>query len=92
MSQESWPFLHLLVFARFFGFQNPKSHCHQLVFSAPPLARALYRSTKIGQEISPGLYAAVAQVLAYLMQITLAIKSGTRWPDTPVPDIDERLF
>ena len=62
------------------------------LFSAPPLARALYRSTKIGQEISPGLYAAVAQVLAYLVQINLAIKSGTRWPDAPLPDVDENLF
>ncbi len=62
------------------------------LFSAPPLARSLYRSTKIGQEISPGLYAAVAQVLAYLMQINAAMKTGTRWPEPPVPEIDESRF
>ena len=52
------------------------------LFSAPPLARALYRSTKLGHDMSPGLYAAVAQVLAYLSQISAAIKTGTRWPET----------
>lgn len=62
------------------------------LFSAPPLARALFRSSKIGQEISPGLYAAVAQVLAYLLQINAAMKSGTRWPDLPTPEVDESQF
>lgn len=62
------------------------------LFTAPPLARSLYRSTKIGQEISPGLYAAVAQVLAYLMQISAAMKNGTRWPEPPMPDVDESQF
>jgi len=62
------------------------------LFSAPPLARALFRSSKIGQEISPGLYAAVAQVLAYLMQLNAAIKNGARWPDLPTPEVDERQF
>lgn len=32
-----------------------------------PLARALYRSTVVGQEIPPELFAAVAQVLAYVI-------------------------
>jgi flagellar biosynthetic protein FlhB len=32
-----------------------------------PLARALYRSTKVGQEIPPELFAAVAQVLAFVI-------------------------
>jgi flagellar biosynthetic protein FlhB len=32
-----------------------------------PLARALYTSTTVGQEIPPELYAAVAQVLAFLI-------------------------
>ena len=39
------------------------------LFSAPPLARALYRSTDIGEEIPAGLYTAVAQVLAYIYQL-----------------------
>lgn len=32
-----------------------------------PLARALYRSTKVGQEIPPELFAAIAQVLAFVI-------------------------
>jgi flagellar biosynthetic protein FlhB len=32
-----------------------------------PLARALYRHTQVGQEIPPELFAAVAQVLAYVI-------------------------
>ncbi|MBS7457238.1 flagellar biosynthesis protein FlhB [Coralloluteibacterium stylophorae] len=39
------------------------------VISAPPLARALHREVKIGQEIPVKLYAAVAQVLSYLYQL-----------------------
>ncbi|HEX7717503.1 MAG TPA: EscU/YscU/HrcU family type III secretion system export apparatus switch protein [Marmoricola sp.] len=34
-----------------------------------PLARALYRSTKVGQEIPPELFAAVAQVLAFVLSL-----------------------
>jgi flagellar biosynthetic protein FlhB len=64
------------------------------LFSAPPLARALYRSVEIGQEISPGLYTAVAQVLAYIFQIN-AVASGGRdipVPERPVVDIDESQY
>jgi flagellar biosynthetic protein FlhB len=32
-----------------------------------PLTRALYRSTQVGQEIPPELFAAVAQVLAFVI-------------------------
>jgi flagellar biosynthetic protein FlhB len=32
-----------------------------------PLARALYSSTRVGQEIPPELFAAVAQVLAFVI-------------------------
>lgn len=39
------------------------------VMSAPPLARALYHSSDINEEIPDGLYAAVAQVLAYVFQL-----------------------
>ncbi len=35
----------------------------------PPLARALYKSTEVGQEIPPHLYRAVAEVLAYIYRI-----------------------
>jgi flagellar biosynthetic protein FlhB len=64
------------------------------LFSAPPLARALYRSVDIGQEISAGLYTAVAQVLAYIFQIDAVTKDGRNvpLPEPPVPEIDESLF
>jgi flagellar biosynthetic protein FlhB len=39
------------------------------IFTAPPLARALYYSTEIGQKIPTGLYLAVAKVLAYVLQL-----------------------
>lgn len=39
------------------------------LFSAPPLARALYAATEIGQEIPARLFVAVARVLAYVFQL-----------------------
>ncbi len=39
------------------------------IVSAPPLARAVYYNTAIGDEIPEGLYVAVAQVLAYVYQL-----------------------
>lgn len=40
-----------------------------LVLESPSLARAIYYSTDIDQEIPAGLYLAVAQVLAYVYQV-----------------------
>ncbi|MBP7546398.1 MAG: flagellar biosynthesis protein FlhB [Corallincola sp.] len=39
------------------------------IISAPPLCRALYHSTELDREIPDGLFVAVAQVLAYVMQL-----------------------
>ena len=39
------------------------------IFDSPKLARALYRSADLGQEIPAGLYLAVAQVLSYIFRI-----------------------
>jgi flagellar biosynthetic protein FlhB len=59
------------------------------ILEAPPLARALHKHTEIGDEIPPRLYAAVAEVLAYVYQIK-AYRPGLRYPDRPgkldVPD------
>jgi len=56
---------------------------------APPLARALYFSTRIGDEIPEGLYLAVAQVLAYVYRLREQ-KPGEETPpqpvDLPIPD------
>jgi flagellar biosynthetic protein FlhB len=59
------------------------------LFEAPPLARALYYSTEIEQEVPGGLYLAVAQVLAYVFQLKASGRGGPvpRPPrDIPVPD------
>ena len=37
--------------------------------SSPPLARALYHHTELGDEIPHALYNAVAEVLAYVYQL-----------------------
>jgi len=62
------------------------------VFSAPPLARALYFSTEVDQPIPTALYQAVARILAYLFQLRQAQTYGAPPPerpretDLPVPD------
>ena len=61
--------------------------------SATPLARALYKHTELEQEIPPGLYEAVALVMAYIFQLRRAKTSGETAPlvpyDLPVPrDLD----
>jgi flagellar biosynthetic protein FlhB len=43
------------------------------VFEAAPLARALYASTEIGDEIPQNLYLAVAKVLAYIYQLRMSV-------------------
>ncbi len=58
--------------------------------AAPPLARALYYSTDLNEEIPQGLFLAVAQVLAYVFQLKAAIENGWEKPHPPssvqVPD------
>jgi flagellar biosynthetic protein FlhB len=39
------------------------------VIERPPLARALYHGTEVGQEISPEHYEAVAEILAYVYRL-----------------------
>ena len=55
--------------------------CDIPIFEAPPLARALYRSTEIGYEIPHVLFMAVARVLAYVFQL----KSATPTDYVPKP-------
>ena len=59
------------------------------IFEAPPLARALYYSTEIDQQVPAGLYLAVAQVLAYVFQLRATARGGpvpVPPEDLPVPD------
>lgn len=54
---------------------------------APPLARALFRHTEIGDEIPPALYTVVAQVLAYVYQLQRQRVVGGPLPVVPT-DLD----
>ncbi len=61
------------------------------LLEAPPLTRAIYYSTEIGEEIPSGLYIAVAQVLAFVFQLRRYNKQGGSKPklnteDLPIPD------
>ncbi|HGM5489962.1 TPA: flagellar biosynthesis protein FlhB [Serratia fonticola] len=50
---------------------------------APPLARALYRHSEIGQHIPATLYAAVAEVLAWVYQLRRWQREGGLIPKKP---------
>ena len=60
------------------------------LLEAPPLARALHAHAEIDAEIPQTLYAAVAQVLAWVYQLRRSREEGTAKPDVPdaidVPD------
>ncbi len=62
------------------------------LFAAPPLARVLFRTTEIGDEVPAGLYTAVAQILAYIYQLNETLRPGQRRPERPDPQIDEDEF
>ena len=51
--------------------------------AAPPLARALFYSTELGEEIPKGLFLAVAQVLAYVFQLKTATENRWEKPSPP---------
>ncbi|WPG39164.1 flagellar biosynthesis protein FlhB [Variovorax sp. EBFNA2] len=53
------------------------------ILEAPPLTRALYRHTKLGEEIPTGLYTAVAEVLAWVYQLKRWNSEGGEAPRTP---------
>lgn len=53
------------------------------LLEAPALARALHQHTEIDDEIPEALYAAVAEVLAYVFQLRAFNKTGGRYPDRP---------
>mgnify|MGYP004715384347 CR=1 FL=1 len=60
------------------------------MLEAPPLARALYRHAEIGQQIPGQLYAAVAEVLAWVWQLKRWRLTGGQRPvkpaNLPVPE------
>jgi len=63
---------------------------HIPVLEAPPLARALYHHTELGDEIPETLYTTVAELLAYVFQLRRYREVGGVMPAAPehlpVPD------
>lgn len=58
------------------------------VLQAPPLARALYAHTDVDQEVPARLFAAVAQVLAWVYQLRDALAAGRAFTAAaPVPEV-----
>ena len=57
------------------------------VLQAPALARALYAHAEIDAELQPALFAAVAQVLAYVYQLRAAPAQRTALP-AELPELD----
>ncbi|MFT7365535.1 MAG: flagellar biosynthetic protein FlhB [Marinobacter psychrophilus] len=53
------------------------------ILRTPPLARAVYHNSDIGQEIPDGLYMAIAQVLAYVFQLRQFRKGRVDKPTMP---------
>ncbi len=67
------------------------ANSHQVtIVSAPPLARALFASTELDQEIPAGLYVAVATILSYVFALKVSTLNGEHPPqapdDLPIPD------
>ena len=58
------------------------------ILSSPPLARVLYRTTKVGQEIPAPLFTAIAQVLTWVYQLKREPQVAR---PAPQPDIPESL-
>lgn len=56
------------------------------LLESPALARAVYFSTEVDQEIPAGLYLAVAQVLAYVYQLK-QFRAGKGKRPGPLPDL-----
>ena len=62
------------------------------VLEAPPLARALYAHAELDREVPAALFAAVAQVLAYVYQLRAAMAGRGAMPaDLPALPVPEEL-
>ena len=62
------------------------------VLQSPALARALYTHAELDREIPSALYAAVAQVLAYVYRLKAALRGeGPMPPDQPDPPVPAEL-
>lgn len=54
---------------------------------SPALARSIYHTTELEQEIPQGLFVAVAQVLAYVYQLKMHKKGKAKRPKKPASDL-----
>ena len=61
------------------------------MFAAPPLARALYFTTKEDQPIPESLYLAVAQVIAYVFSLA-DVRPGTAPMPKPTPKVPASML
>ena len=62
------------------------------ILEQPPLARALFYSTKLGGEVPRELYTVVAQVLAYVYQLRTMMATGhLSLPDLQTLTVPEEL-
>ncbi|MEM6985331.1 MAG: flagellar biosynthesis protein FlhB [Pseudomonadota bacterium] len=59
------------------------------IVSAPPLARAVYYTTPLMAAIPGALYVAVAQVLAFVVNLRNARRNGDPLPKAPNPEIPD---
>ncbi len=61
------------------------------IVEAALLARALHASTDLRQPIPTQLYLAVAQVLAFVLQLRMAEKRGVKPPQPPSPEVPQEF-
>lgn len=66
------------------------------VVEAPPLARALYANVRLGGDVPPALYVAVAQVLSHVFQVRELVRRHGAWAArglrAPNPSVDPSLL
>lgn len=58
------------------------------IVSSPALARSMYHTTELDQEIPQGLFLAVAQILAYVYQLKAYQRGQGKRPRPPKDDFD----
>lgn len=60
------------------------------IFRAPPLARAIYFTTDINQNVPENLYYAVAQVIAYIFSLN-SLGKGASVAKKPIPEVPKAM-
>ena len=55
------------------------------MLSYPQLTRAIYFTSKVGDEVAEDLYIAVARILAFVFHLDRAMAQGTAQPAVNIP-------